>query len=172
MPARHARVADGPSGKLVEPWNEARDAGAVGFIFGSEMRAQQTLFRFDARDERRDEKGREQHADEGSESQRPAERADNHAQITRVADHAIHAAGHEHVPALDGDKPAETAAKDEHRPEATDRTDFWTLDGDILRWPKAPRICHWAGTKLSGAVLIRAQLVELWSRRFSACLLG
>ncbi len=31
---------------------------------------------------------------------------------------AIHAAGHEHVPALDGDKPAETAAKDEHRPEA------------------------------------------------------
>ena len=58
------------------------------------------------------------HADEGSESQRPAERADNHAQITRVADHTIHAAGHEHVPALDGDKPAETAAKDEHRPEA------------------------------------------------------
>jgi hypothetical protein len=27
------------------------------------MRAQQTLFRFDARDARRDEKGREQHAD-------------------------------------------------------------------------------------------------------------
>src|SRR4051794_21234032 len=33
-------------------------------IFGSEMRAQQTLFRFNARDERRDENGREQHADE------------------------------------------------------------------------------------------------------------
>src|SRR5215204_2547841 len=36
---------DGPGGKLVEPWDEARDAGAVGFIFGSGMRAQQTLFR-------------------------------------------------------------------------------------------------------------------------------
>ena len=38
-------------------------SGAVSFVFVTEMRAQEPLFRADARDERRDKECRQQHAD-------------------------------------------------------------------------------------------------------------
>ena len=48
---------------LIEPWNQPLGAGAVGIVLAAKLRTQQPLFRSDAREERRYNERREQHAD-------------------------------------------------------------------------------------------------------------
>src|SRR5262249_14030702 len=95
---------------LIKPRNQPRRAAAVGIVLVTELRAQQPLFRVDARDERRNRERRQQHADDGTEGQRPSQRVDEQAQIAGMTNDAIDPARDQCMPGLDGDEPAEAAA--------------------------------------------------------------
>src|SRR4051794_35805304 len=81
------------------------------------MRAQQPLLRMNARQEGRYEGRREEDADPRVEGRAPAQRADDQPQVAGVADDAVDAPGHQRVPRLDGDQPAEPVPEHEDRPE-------------------------------------------------------
>src|SRR5262245_56552753 len=102
-------------GSLVDPRNQSRGSAAVRIVLAAELRAQQSLLRTHARNERRDRQRREQHADAGTKSQRPSQRVDEQTQIAGVTDDGIDAARNQRMPGLDGDQPAESMAEHEER---------------------------------------------------------
>src|SRR5215471_6211225 len=112
-----AGTFSGCSLALINPRNQPRRAAAVGVVLVAELRAQQPLFRLDARDERRNRERRQKHGDHGTKGQRPSQGVDEQAQIARVTNDAIDPARDQRMPALDGDEPAEPAAEHEHRPD-------------------------------------------------------
>ena len=62
--------------RLIEPGNQPPGRRAVGIVFAAKLRAQQPLFRTNARDERRYNERREHHADPRTKGYAPPERVD------------------------------------------------------------------------------------------------
>src|SRR5262249_60584148 len=94
----------GRSITLINPRKEPRRAAAVGVVFVTELGVQQPLFRADARDERRDQQRRQQHADSPPKRQRPSPPGDEPAQKTGGAKDAIEPAPDPPMAQLGGDK--------------------------------------------------------------------
>src|SRR4051812_30942061 len=90
----------------------------MGLVLAAELRVQQPLFRTYARNERRDKKRREQHADSGMKGERPPQRIDEQTQIARVADDTIETSRDQRMPGLDGHQPAEPVAEHKDRPDS------------------------------------------------------
>src|SRR5215469_14217913 len=103
---------------LIDTWNQPCGASAEGVVLGAELRAQQSLFRPDAGEQRWNQECREQHADPRPKSEAPSQCVHEQPQITRVADDTIDAVRDQRVPGLDGHESTEARAKHEHWPES------------------------------------------------------
>src|SRR5258708_24641235 len=112
---------------LVDTGNQARGPGAVRLVLVAKLRAQQPLFRTDAREQRQHRECSEQHADTRTKRQAPSERVDEQPQVAGMPDQTIDAVGDQRVPGLDRDQPVKRlpSTKTGHRrsaPPAAKRT--------------------------------------------------
>jgi hypothetical protein len=71
----------------------------------------------DPSEERRNQERRDQDPDSGAKRQAPAQRVDQQAQIARVPDDTINAAGNQPVPRLNRHEAAESLSEYENRPK-------------------------------------------------------
>src|SRR5262249_7940496 len=90
----------------------------VFLIRGAEPGGEERLLRVDPIDEDPGGEHDRDDADGAPEDERPAEEADQRAEIARVADPPVRAARRQLVTRLDRDETAEALPEDEHRPDA------------------------------------------------------
>ena len=104
-------------GASVDAGNEPRGAPPVAIVLVAELCAQQGLFGPNAREDRRDDECREDHAGSRTKGQTPPEHHDDQSQIARVTDDAVNTVGNQLVPGLNGHQTAEAAAEDKDGPD-------------------------------------------------------
>src|SRR5262249_30608103 len=107
----------------VQKRHEPPGTSTIGGVRVAEVGFEQGLLGAYARDEDRNEGGRQQDADSATEDQDPPSSADDQGGVEGVADPAIRAGRHEIVFLLNGDEDAVATPEYENRPEANRSTE-------------------------------------------------